>query len=171
MTQPLSPTVTDNIGEHLGSGHTERNTADILGISRGSVSRYRKDPKIKAKIEAAQAKLAGSAMDIVKTDLAIIKHTKDILDRTALNIENKVEMLHARDMGLLDLYTKVSKRVGQAIGIFNTPAPSLFIQNMYQDNRQQTIAPGVLSLISGALAIPEDTSDQDIIEGEYSIIE
>ncbi len=168
MPQSLTPIQTDNIGEHLGSGHSERNTADILGVSRSSVSKYRKDPKIKAKIEAAQAKLAGSVMDIVKTDLAIIKHTKDIINQPKLK---KAGMIKARDMGLLDLYTKVSKRVGQAIGIFNTPAPSLFIQNMYQDNRQQTIAPGVLSLISGALAIPEDTSDQDIIEGEYSIIE
>lgn len=168
MTAPLNQYKTAKMVNALAVGHTEHETADIVGVARSTVSNYKRDPRVKAKIEAAQAKLAGSAMDIVKTDIAIIKHTKDIINQPKLK---KAGMIKARDMGLLDLYTKVSKRVGQAIGIFNTPAPSLFIQNMYQDNRSQTIVPGVLSLISGVLAIPDDTSDQDIIDGEYSIIE
>ena len=168
MVAPLNQVATHKIADALASGHTEQATADIVGVSRSSVSRYRKDPEIKAKIEAAQVKLAGSALNIVDTDMAVIKRAHKVLavdkyDTKAVSLLN--------DTGLMDLYVKVSKRVGQAIGIFNSPAPSIFIQNMYQDNRSQTIAPGVLSLISGALAIPEDTGEQPIIEGEYSIIE
>lgn len=164
--QRLNPTESNNIGEYLGAGHSERNTADILGVSRSSVQRYRKDPAIKAIIEEGQDKLAKeSAMNIIDTDIAVISKAHKVL---AVDEYDQEAITLFRDTGLMDLYTKVSKRVGQAIGIFNTPTPSIFIQNLYQDNRSQTIAPGVLALISGGLT---DPGDDEAIEGDYEIIE
>jgi hypothetical protein len=169
LTAPLNQYKTSKIVNAIAVGHTEHETAGIVGVARSTVSNYKRDPEIRALIDEAQTRLAKeSAVNIVETDIAVIKRAHKILAKDKYDTK-AVSLLN--DTGLMDLYTKISKRVGQAIGIFNTPAPSLFIQNMYQDNRSQAIAPNVLTLISGALAIPEDTEDQPIIDGEYSIIE
>ena len=165
MTQPLTSLAKDKIAYNIATGHTIPEAAELSGVSQASVSRVKSDPEVKAKIERISAEYAGEILDkIVETDKTIIN--------TANKFVKAASPQEYQDASvLMGLNHKLSKGIKVQLGIAPSPTPSIFVQSLYMDNRGTTLAPGVLPLVSRVLAIPEDTEDQPIIDGEYSIIE
>lgn len=173
--QALSPAIVESITQLLATGHTQKEIAVMLDVSRTSVQRYGANPEIRVKIEKAQADMAGETLDkIIEIDRAILDTTQDFIqgksDQDGKRIGGATPKQIQEAPVLIGTYQKYAKGVKQSLGIAPSPGQNVFIENLYA-NKGPVIAPGVLALISGALAIPEDTSDQDIIDGEYSIIE
>jgi len=152
MSQPLTSAARIKIAGALAKSHTIPETAEIAGCSEASVSRNKKDPKVREKIERIQRELAQETLDnIIETDKAIIKTAKDFVqDATPIDYQDASVLMGS--------YHKLSKGIKQSLGILPSPTPSIFLQTIYNDNRGQVLADNVLQLIS------QGTSQQSTVD-------
>jgi len=72
--QALSKPVVNKLINGIAKGQTIADTADQIGVSSRTVSRYKRNPKVREKIERIQREMADKTLDeIIEADKAIIK--------------------------------------------------------------------------------------------------
>jgi len=150
--QALSKPVVNKLINGIAKGQTIADTADQIGVSSRTVSRYKRNPKVREKIERIQREMADKTLDeIIEADKAIIK--------TAKGFVQDAKPIHYQDASvLMASYHKLSKGIKQSLGILPSPTPSIFLQTIYNDNRSQVLADNVLQLIS------QGTSQQSTVD-------
>ena len=142
MTAPLTKADHEKIVYASAIGQTVNDTAVIAGVSPSSVTRLKRKPEIRAKIEAIQERLATVTLDkVMKADEMIIDKAVGFL-----------ELAGAKDLEdakvLVGAYQKLSKDIRQTTGISPAPAQSIFVQHLYQDASQTTLNVNVANILS-----------------------
>ena len=132
----LSPKEVRNmtIGELRGQGKSYKIIGKAVGLSKNQIGVILKDDKVKQRVEETQRYLA-SFLPVIRDEFMDLCLTgKDSIRLSAI------------------------KEYFASMGISPSHAPSVFINKLYQDNRQQILSPHVQAIVDGHL--------DDVIEGE-----
>ena len=125
------------IAEMSAQGASTRDIQAKTGIPFGTVAKKLKTPEIRALIDQAHSNIAVHVC-VVANKLVTI----------CMDDEHKDQMA-------------AIKTYCQIMGLSPSHATSQFITNIYNDNRQQTIAPGVMEALGPALARITGQIDDD----------
>ncbi len=142
MGKLANPCAKNDIIDQLSTGESSNQIANDYNVSGQRIRQIRKENL--ELIEQKAQELLKYLPDIVET----AKHDINISKRISKNIAN------CKDHELIDklkevkdilqfkqLTNKLSADILRALGIFPAQSPSLVIQNIYQDQRQQNIIP------------------------------
>jgi hypothetical protein len=181
---------------HLATGQSAREVERIMGdqVTHSTISRLAKKAENRAIIEAEQDRIIAKLKNPVDQTLADIETAaklakywagedvpgiEELLTRLGIKSERRIDdngavtVITQNDMGpVLKYYETASKRADKvmaSVGLLPTGgAPSQFVQNIYNDNRQSvTVNPLVMSALGDFLASKMDAIDltpQDIDE-------
>jgi hypothetical protein len=160
MDLPANPIKSNKAINALAKGMSERDTAKLINVSRGSIQGLKAKPEIKAKIERIQKELADKTLDqIMRIDQGILDTTQEFVEGKDIDQNgNKTGIDKANPSDyqevsvLMSQYRKLSSGILKALGILPSPAQSIFVQNLYQDNRNQVLSSGMVDMLGNAMS-------------------
>ena len=149
---PAIPTkVIAEVARQKAMGKTGRDIAKSIGIPRRTTYQILSKPEIKKFIEDTQAQIITSCLEPIRDNYFHLISNY----RTNTNEQEKEHGFSAM------------KEVCKIAGIAPAALPSVFIQNLMQDNRTQIITPlmqGILEKFSNSLKLSVDEVSGPIIE-------
>ena len=146
---------------HKSTGKSTRQTAIDTNIPRTTVTR-----------------LTNKHKDIIANEQAKIveKCLSNIVDRTVQEIEYAKNMPITTDKDAQIFLSRVDKKednILKGVGISPSHAPSIHIQNIYNDHRKETISPVIQDMLQGKiseLTAPVDAEYSEVVEDSSEVI-
>ncbi len=142
MGKLANPCAKNDIINRLSTGESSNQIANDYDVSGQRIRQIKKENL--ELIEQKTQELLSNLPDIVET----AKHDINISKRISKNIANSKDhelidkLKEVKDiLQFKQLTNKLSADILRALGIFPAQSPSLVIQNIYQDQRQQTVIP------------------------------
>ena len=130
------------IASMSAAGHSTRDIEKATGVSRSAIAVRLKTPQIRALLAEANANMAKEVVKVTNVLIAICYDYK-----------------HKDQMAAIKTYCQI-------MGLSPSHATSQFITNIYNDNRVQTVNPGVLQALGGNLSMLTG-QDEGVQDGEY----
>ena len=184
--------------QRIATGEPLQSIGDDLGRDKSSLSRLAKKEESRKFIEEQSKRMLSSLPDIVEAReigvqivLKLAKYfageedhdAQEIIDR--IKTTTTMKMLSRRDkkamrqtlkenktpaLQLFEILSKQSSDYLRAVGILPSQSPSLFIQNIYQDNRKQVFSPRVMEMIGkfGESLVHPDPGPKKITQPQNS---
>ncbi len=128
-----NPHIRQEVVKRLAVGESKAAIARDFGLHRSSVSRFAKREDIRPFIEQEQMKLVEAVPDAVENVKELIREMKDI---------------PKGDTKRRELSYRASLDTLKAVGIMPSPVQSQVITTIYNEQRNQIIAPAVWELIN-----------------------
>lgn len=133
-------------------GHGLKDIAQATGLHPATVYRKRTQSGLRDLIESAQ-------QQIIRDNIAQVAQTVTRLVRSydnnrCMDDGSKLEKQHA---------WKSIEKLAEATGIFPAHTQSVFVQNIYNDNRTE-LSPIVLDLLRSHNILPEDPIEAELLE-------
>lgn len=171
----LAPIASESINHQIAtlraSGYSLREAAPIVGMDHTSIGKRANQPHVRKLIEDLAAKFAQeNAAKILSIQSHAISATQDTwqdinsLKQAGLKLE--AAQFATTNKDLLDAADKVVKRAAQSMGLNPSPAPSIFLQAVFQ-GPTNVILGDAIGLMLGQAArqlAPSDHDDGDIID-------
>ena len=151
------------------AGKSNREIANTIGRSPASISRLINRADSKDIIEREASKILEKLPQIIEMifrDLDTANHLSKILageiqvSEEETFLENDVNAL----LKFRDQTNKTTSDILKAMGIYASHSPGMVVQNIYHDNRTQSLSPDILRLIGGFLGNPADVLEGEVIE-------
>ncbi len=136
-----NPHIKQEVVKRLAVGENKAAIARDFGVHRSQVSRFAKREDIRPFIEHEQMKLVEVVPDAVENVKELVREMKDI---------------PKRDTKRRELSYRASMDTLKAVGIMPSPVQSQVITTIYNDQRNQIIAPAVWELINKLSALPSE---------------
>jgi AcrR family transcriptional regulator len=134
-------------------GHGLKDIAESTGLHPATVYRKRtKSGGIKELIEAAQQQIIQDNIAQVARTVTRLVHSYD--DNRCKDDGSRLEKQHA---------WRAIEKLAEAIGIFPAHTPSIFVQNIYNDNRTE-LSPIVADLLKSHNVLPDDPIEAELLE-------
>ena len=154
MGKLANPCAKNDIINRLSTGESSNRIANDYDVTGQRIRQIKKENL--ELIEQKAQELLKNLPDIVET----AKHDINISKRISQNIANSKDhelidkLKEVKDiLQFKQLTNKLSADILRSLGIFPAQSPSLFIQNIYNDNRTQTVVdPAVMKLFSTDIA-------------------
>lgn len=143
------------IAEAIAAGETTRQIAAVTGLHHSTIARKAHSKDIRAFIEAINERVINESLPVAVSNI-----------QYAINEYQKKEA--KEDPQLRDHGFKASTRIMESVGLLPAHAPSTLIQNIYNDNRTQVVAP-ILETVLGRY-LP-DQAQAPVIDAQYEIAE
>ncbi len=124
-------------------GVTQREIGSRLGISQQAVSKTLAKPELKQIVEEVQAGFVQANARRAAGNLTQIIHSPNPKDK--------------------ELRLKYSAEVARAMGILPSNGMSIFVQNIYNDNRSEGMPPEIAKLLG--------VRQEQVIDAEYEDVE
>lgn len=140
-TNPARQQRDTTIAEMRLQGKSIREIAKEIGLDKSQVCRVLNDKEVKEILDKVHRFYGGFAEDVGREFMGLCLLSSDPAIRE-----------------------KAIKEYHKIMGISPAHTPSIFIQNLYQDNRQQIISSDVLTLLGKHLSDPRDTIDMEPLE-------
>lgn len=157
---PNPSTDKPNIINRLATGETCTSISKDYDVTRERINQIKLEEK-KA-IEKAATKILKALPNIVETTTLDIQTNKELSKAAYITGCN----LSKEQLTFKTITNKLSADILRMVGIFPSQSPSLFIQNIYQDNRHQTnITPEYQKFLDFNL---QNTDDVDEIQAEWT---
>ncbi len=153
--------IREHIAERIVKGDTQGQVARDFNIHTSTISHWKDKSEFREAIEKAQLELLDGLPDAVQNLLVLVKEFPKI---------------PKKDHKRRELSYRAGKDIQIAFGLMPSAGKSETLNLIYNAPGSHTISPGVLALISGAVAnmkieAGQGSEDEGIIEGEYEIIE
>ena len=152
------------------AGKSNREIANTIGRSPASISRLINRADSKDIIEREASRILEKLPQIIEMifrDLDTSNHLSKVL---AGEIQVSEEKILEKDITALlkfrDQTNKTISEILKAMGIYASHAPGMVVQQIYQDNRTQSLSPDILRSIGGFLGNPADVLEGEVIETE-----
>ena len=153
------------------AGKSNREIANTIGRSPASISRLvnRADSKDIIEHEASRIlEKLPQIIEIIFRDLDTANHLSKVLAGEIQESEEKEKTILEKDITALlkfrDQTNKTISEILKAMGIYASHTPGMVVQQIYQDNRTQSLSPDILRLIGGFLENPDDVLEGEVIE-------
>jgi hypothetical protein len=120
-------------------GATDRTTGQAIGLNHSNVNRQSNKPSIKERIKALQEKIITELSDTAYNNLkhAIDYYKTPVSTKQYTDSKGKIHILQTIDEQLREHGAKFSLEVLRAAAALPSHNVSLFIQNIYNDNRSE----------------------------------
>ena len=152
------------------AGKSNREIANTIGRSPASISRLINRADSKEIIERATSKLLEKVpqiIEIIHRDLDTANHLSKVL---AGEIQSEEKTILEKDINALlkfrDQTNKTVSEILKAMGIYASHTPGMVVQQIYQDNRTQSLSPEILRIIGGFVGNLTNLSRDEVIETE-----
>lgn len=151
----------------LATGASQADVARELGVNRSTVCRWTQKEEVRARIEAEAQRLLEALPDVVeqtKRDLATANHLSRFIageegatNQTRLtNPDHQLRFLEGAYRKQADLL--------RAAGVFASPAPSIVVQQVFNDNRTQVLSPTVVQVLGQHLSAVFADEQEEALE-------
>ena len=153
------------------AGKSNREIANTIGRSPASISRLINRADSKDIIEREASRILEKLPQIIEMifrDLDTSNHLSKVLAGEIQESEEKT-ILEKDITALLKFRDQTNKTISdilKAMGIYASHSPGLVVQQIYQDNRTQSLSPDILRLIGGFLGSPADVLEDEVIKIE-----
>lgn len=147
----------------LAEGHTQHEAARTVGVTDGAITQFLdREPEIRKQVKAIQQGIILEAGPLAKDNtIRCIKLANDIF-RKAEGKKHPGAWLEDNKVAV-DLADKKEKRVLNTMGISGAPTQSVFLQQIFQDNRTQVFTPVALQAAAAYLGRGELDPDLEAI--------
>ena len=138
--QSLTESDRNKIVAYTAQGKTLREITELTGLSESSVTRTRRNPEYKVKIEQIQKGYADKTIDqIIEIEQAVLDTTQDFVqgkpNKDGERIKGASPEAYQGASVLMGFFYKFGKGVKLGLGILPAPTQTPFVQNVYNDNR------------------------------------
>jgi DNA-binding Lrp family transcriptional regulator len=141
--------------ERTAAGESTREIAPHVGVSPATVQRRLRNPEVRAAIEAVQAQLTEQWLSKSAGNIAhAIEHYRD---KAEIVIDGKGKPHIQTDFQLREHGYRASIKVLESVGILASPAPSIFVQQIFNtqvNNFSDAAAQSILDRLSGSFTPP-----------------
>ncbi len=142
MGKLANPCAKSDIIDRLSTGESSNQIANDYNVSGQRIRQIKKENR--ELIEQKAQELLKNLPDIVETakqDIQIAKYISNKLkDKLKLDELSKEQLRAVNSkLNFKTLTNNLSADILRLLGIFPAQSPSLFIQNIYNDNQQQTL--------------------------------
>ncbi len=158
MGKLANPCVKEEIIGRLSIGEPSNTIAADFNVSGQRIRQIKKENQ--ELIEQKTQELLQSLPDVVETTKMDIEVAKKI----SVEAKNDISTLTPEKLQFKSQMSKVNADIYRAIGFYPSQSPALFIQNIYNDNRQSVISPKVLDVIGKY--IDAELADDTVEDGE-----
>jgi hypothetical protein len=154
----------DNLAIELATGIPGNDLAKKYEVSAARISQLKK--QLKPKIEALSLQyFAQSAEHAVNHHVSMCREANNILEhaKTIDDKEERAKWLN-KNVYFLTVADKAVMRVLRDTGISASPAPSVYISNMFVGGQQTILSPTITDLFAGVSCGDDDVIDVDCRE-------
>jgi hypothetical protein len=174
----LAPIASESINQQLAilraSGMSLREIEPIVGIDHTSVSKRANQPHVRKLIEELSAKFAAeNASKILSIQSNAVSASldtwQDINSLKSSGLKQEAAEFATTNKDLLDAADKIVKRAAQSMGLNPSPAPSVFLQAVFNGPSHIILGDAMAQMLGQAarqLTTPDDPDDGDIIDLE-----
>ena len=154
-------------------GKSQREIANIMGVSQPSVCRLLDTATAKQTIERATVKYLDALDDITEGNVLAIKTAHKLhqaLSDDKAPLPKRFEKDNAPDMSSILKYIEVTGKTSSDIlkgfGVLPSHIQNILVQQIYNDNRGAVLSPEVLQALGGQLFGVDHDDDGEVIECE-----
>jgi predicted transcriptional regulator len=124
-------------------GRSQREIAEVAGVTQQAVSKVLNKDEIKALVDQAQEIIATGAITAADNMIGAAEYFRDYLKK----LKKGEKMEQDVDKQMIDYGFKASREIGKSTGSLAGDAPSVFVQNIYNDNRSIGTPPEIMQLL------------------------
>jgi hypothetical protein len=154
------------------SGLSNYEIAPILNIHNGNVGKRANQPHVRKLIEELSAKFAAESaqriLDVQSKAIISAQDTwTDIVNLKTAGAKKEAAEYATLNKDLLDAADKVVKRAAQSMGLNPSPAPSVFLQAVFNGPANIILGDAMATMLGQAarqLTRGDDPDDGDIID-------
>lgn len=148
----MKQTQAEKIANLTAQGMTGLAVARELGVCPATVYRRRQDEDVRSLIEDAQKRVYLNNLNTIADTVSGL--VQGYQQNDCSTDKAKFEKNHG---------FRVIERLCEATGIFPAHTPSIFVQNIYNDNRTE-LSPIVLDLLKSHNCLPDDPIEAELLE-------
>ena len=151
----MQPTATEQRAiQLLATGANQAEVAREIGVNRSTVCRWTQKEEVRAKIEAEAQRFLESLPDTVeqiKRDLSTANQLSKFIAGEE-GAENRTRLTNPdHQLRFLENAYRKQGDLLRAAGILSSPAPSIVVQQVFNDNRTQVLSPTVIQVLGDHL--------------------